>query len=140
LVLAAGDAAGEGLATGLGVVTGVVTVTLGDGDAAAGLAVGVVESLTFSLEQPTANAIETVVSRRSAARLILFIFEVVITLLPRSSKIEKRDDDCSNANCQQWVFPQKVCGDLRLVCTESLVCDMVLARLTNGVLGKGTGE
>ena len=80
LVLAAGDAAGEGLDTGLGVVTGVVTVTLGEGDAAAGLAVGVVESLTVSLEQPAANAIETVVSRRSAARLILFIFEVVITL------------------------------------------------------------
>lgn len=106
LVLTEGDAAGEGLATGLGVLTG--AVTLGEGDAADGLTVGVVESLTVSLAQPAANAIETIVRRRSALRLILFMFEVLITFLPRSSKIEKRDDDCSNANCQQWVFPQKV--------------------------------
>ena len=79
LVLAAGDAAGEGLATGLGVLTGVVTVTLGEDDAAAGLAVGVVDSLTGSLAHPAANAIETIVRRRRAVRLILFIFEVLIT-------------------------------------------------------------
>ena len=79
LVLAEGDAAGEGLATELGVLTGALTVELGEGDAAAGLAVGVVASLTGSLAQPAANAIEVIVRRRSAVRLILFIFEVLIT-------------------------------------------------------------
>jgi hypothetical protein len=79
LVLAEGDAAGEGLATVLGVFTGVVTVTLGEGDAAAaGLAMGVVDSLTGSLAQPTANAIETIDRRTRAVRLILFIVEVLI--------------------------------------------------------------
>jgi hypothetical protein len=77
LVLAAGDAEGEGLATVLGVLTGVVTVTLGEGDAAAGLAVGVVDSLTGSLAHPAANTIETIVGRSRAVRLILFIFEVI---------------------------------------------------------------
>lgn len=129
---AAGGTAGEGLATWLGVVTGALTVELGEGDAAAGLAVGVVDSLTGSLEQPAANEIETIVSRRSTMRLILFIFEVLITFCLVRARLKSRDDDCSNANCQQWVFPQNVRGDLRLVCTESLVLEMVLARLANG--------
>jgi len=75
---AAGDAAGEGLATVFGVLTGVVTVTVGEGDAAAGLAIGVVDSLTGSPAHPAAKAMETIVRRRSAVRLILFIFEIVI--------------------------------------------------------------
>jgi len=79
LVLGEGDAAGEGLATVLGVVTGAFTVALGDGDAVAGPAVGVVESVTGSLAQPAVNPIETMVSNRSAVRLILFNFEVLIT-------------------------------------------------------------
>jgi hypothetical protein len=30
----------------------------------------------------------------------------VFNLVPRSSKFEKREDNCSNAFYQQWVFPQ----------------------------------
>ena len=76
LLLAEGDAAGEGLAAGLDVLTG----ALGEGAAAAGLAAaGVFASLAGSEEQPAANAIETIVRRRSAVRLIMFVFEVLIT-------------------------------------------------------------
>jgi hypothetical protein len=73
LVLAEGDAAGEGLE----VLTGVL-VALGEGEAAAGLGVGVVTS--GSLAQPAANAIDVIVSRRSAVRVILLTFEELITL------------------------------------------------------------
>lgn len=119
LVLAEGDAAGEGLATGLGVVTGAVTVTLGEGDAAVdGLAVGVVESLTVSLEQPAAKAIEMIVRRRSAVRLILFIFEVLITLCLVRSRLKSgmmiartliASNGCSHRRCggiSAWAAPK----------------------------------
>ena len=77
LVFAAGDATGEGLAAGLAVIVGVVTVTVGDGDATGDGLVGVVES--GSAAHPAANAIGTIVRSRSAVRLILFIFELLIT-------------------------------------------------------------
>jgi hypothetical protein len=94
------DAAGEGLAAGLGLFAGAFAVPLGEGDAdAVGLAAFVVfESLTGSVAQPAANAMETIVRSRSAVRLITLMFVVLISYLPRSSKIEKRDDDCSAAN------------------------------------------
>jgi hypothetical protein len=119
LALGEADAAGEGLAAGLGAFTGVLTVA-GDVDGE-GLAVfGVFESLTGSVAQPAANTIDNIVRSRSAVRLIMVVFGVLI-FLPRSSKIEKRDDDCSTADCEQWVFPQTFRGDLRSVCTETLV-------------------
>lgn len=85
LVFAAGDAAdaaGDELAAGLEVVAGMLSVALGEGDATAGdglVAVGVVESVTGSVAQPAANASEAIVRSRSAVRLILFIFEILIT-------------------------------------------------------------
>lgn len=100
LALGEDDAAGEGLAAGLGLFAGAFAVPLGEGDAdAVGLAAFVVfESLTGSVAQPAANAMETIVRSRSAVRLITLMFVVLISYLPRSSKIEKRDDDCSAAN------------------------------------------
>ena len=98
LAVGEGEAAGEGLAAGLDLVAGAVrVVSLGEADVdGAGLAVfGEFELLTGSAAQPAANTIEDIVRRITAVRLIMFSFDVVISLLPRSSKIEKRDDDCS---------------------------------------------
>jgi hypothetical protein len=118
LVLAEGDAAGEGLATGLGVLTGAVTVTPGEGDAAAGLAVGVVESLTVSLAQPAANAIEVIVRRRSAVRLMIFIFEILITFCLVRARLKSgmmiartltASNGCSHRMCagiSAWAAPK----------------------------------
>ncbi len=93
--LGEGDAAGEGLRLGLGLFAGALPVAPLvegelDGD---GLAVaGEFELLTGS--QPAANTIERIVRRRRAARLIMFIFGVLISFLPHFSKIEKRDNNC----------------------------------------------
>lgn len=94
-----GDAVGEGLAAGLELVAGAV-VPLGEADVDGdGLAVfGGFELLTGSAAQPAANTIENVVRSRSAVRLIMFSFGVVISFFPRFSKIEKRDDNCPVAN------------------------------------------
>src|SRR5882672_12293001 len=90
LALGEADAAGEGLAAGLGLLTGALSVVLVD-VAGEGLAVaGVFELL--SVAQPAANMIENVVTNRSAVRLMMLMFGVVIIFLPRSSKIVKRDD------------------------------------------------
>jgi hypothetical protein len=80
LDFAEGEAAGEALAAGVELVAGMLTVALGEGDATGeGLvAVGVVDS--GSEEQPAANAIETIVRSRSAVRVILFIFEILIAV------------------------------------------------------------
>ena len=99
LALGEGDVVGEGVAAGLELVAGAVSVApLGEADVdGAGLAVfGEFELLAGS--QPAANPIETIVISRSAVRLIMFIFGLLIIFLPRSSKIEKRDDDCPTAN------------------------------------------
>jgi hypothetical protein len=93
LPLGEGDAAGEGLAAGLGLVAGAVAPL---DEAGEGLAVfGEFESLAAS--QPTAKTIKEIVRSRSAARLIRFIFVVIISFWPRSSKIEKRDHHCPMA-------------------------------------------
>jgi hypothetical protein len=100
LALGEGDNPADGLATGLGLVVGALAVGLGEGDVAVdGLAViGALESLTGSVAQPAANMIEHMVRSRSAVRLMMFTFAVLISFLPRSSKLEKRDDDCSTVN------------------------------------------
>lgn len=95
LALGEADAAGEGLATGLGLFTGVPVAGGVDGEGLALL--GAVELLTGSAAQPAANTIDNIVRSRSAVRLIMFTFGVLI-FLPRSSEIEKRDDDCPTAN------------------------------------------
>jgi hypothetical protein len=114
-----GDAVAEGLATGLG-VSG---VPMGDGDVDdEGLAVfGALELLTGSVAQPAANTSENVVRSTRAARLIMFVFGVLICFLPRFRKIEKRDDNCATASLQQQVFPQTFAGPAPSSCTETLV-------------------
>jgi hypothetical protein len=90
LVLADGDAAGEGLATGLAVITGVL-VALGEGDAAAeGLTVAGVDSVAGSAAQPAAKPIDTVARSRSAARLMQFIFELLIILFLVRARLKSR--------------------------------------------------
>lgn len=132
------DAAGEGLAAGLALATGTLVVAVCEGDAE-GLAAafGVFESLVGSAAQPAANAIGTIVRSSTVVRLMMFSFDVLISFLPRSSKIEKRDDDCSTVNWQQWVFPHNECGVLRLVCTETLVSNKGLARIANALQAAG---
>ena len=82
-VLALGEdvAAGEGLAAGLGLLTGAFAVELGEGDVnAVGLAAFVVfESLTGSVAHPAANAMEAMVRSRSAVRLNMLMFGVLIS-------------------------------------------------------------
>lgn len=100
LAVGEGDAAAGGLAAGLGLVAGVVSAgVVGDdevaGDAGEGLAAVGVELTAGSAAQPTANRIVESVKVNSAARVI---FEVVIVVVPRFSKIEKRDDNCPGAD------------------------------------------
>jgi hypothetical protein len=128
--LGEGDAAAAGLATGLGFTAGVVVAGAAGVADVAGVgvaAVGVFELVSGSVAQAAAKPIESIIRPSSARRLNNFTFGVVIGF-PRSRKIEKRDDDCSGSNLQQWVFPQKQRGDLRPRCTESLVFKSVLAR------------
>jgi hypothetical protein len=75
LALGEDDAAGEGLA-----IAGAFTVALGEGDEdPVGLAAfRVFESLTGSVAQPAANAIDDIVRSSSAMRLILVVFGVLI--------------------------------------------------------------
>ena len=87
---------GEGLASGLEFVVGVVPVVpAGDGDDAAGVP-GVFDSLAGSVPQPTIKVIARIAGARSVTRPTHLIFELLISL-PRSSKIEKRGDDCPDA-------------------------------------------
>jgi hypothetical protein len=76
------------------VVAGAVTAGLGEG-----LALDGVELASGSVAQPAANRIEDSVSTRIALRLITVMFGVVITFVPRFSKIEKRGDNCPSSNC-----------------------------------------
>ena len=81
MVLALGedDAAGEGLAAGLGLFAVVFTAALGDVEAVELAAFGVVESLTGSVAQPAANAMEAIVISRSALRRMTLMFGVLIS-------------------------------------------------------------
>jgi hypothetical protein len=80
LAFGEGEAAGAGLAAGLGLFAGALAVALGEGavDAEGAAAFGVFESLTGSVAQPAASAIEPTVRSRSVVRLIVFIFDVLI--------------------------------------------------------------
>jgi uncharacterized ion transporter superfamily protein YfcC len=91
-----GDAAGEGLAAGLALVAGAVPVALGEDDGDDFVA-GAFELLSVSVVQPIAKAIAKIDGSSSVVRPINFISSLLIGL-PRSSKIEKRDDDCPDAN------------------------------------------
>lgn len=84
LALGEGDAVGEGLAAGLGLVAGALSVaTPGDVDGEGPAVAGEFALLAGSAAQPAAKTIENVVRSRSAARLIMFMFVVVISFLPR---------------------------------------------------------
>jgi len=100
LAVAEGDAAAAGLAAGLALVAGAVSVGVVGvdeiaGDAGDGLAAVGVELTAGSAAQPTANRIVESVRVNRAARVI---FEVFIVVVPRFSKIEKRDDNCPMAD------------------------------------------
>ena len=95
----AGEAAGEGLAAEL--AAGVVL--LGEGAVAGAVVVAgefEFELVVGSSAQPTAKAIARTAGSNNTVRLISFVFELLI-VLPRSRKIEKRDDDCSYRDWQQ---------------------------------------
>lgn len=74
---------GEGLAVGLGLFTGVLTVA-GDVDGEGLVLFGEVELFTGSVAQPAANTIARIVTNRSAARLIMLMFGVLIFFLVRA--------------------------------------------------------
>ena len=88
----------------------------------AGEAAGVGDDVTAGLfelsagSQATANRV-TKIAGNSSARLIDVVTELLFRELligfPRSSKIEKREDNCANAFYQQWVFPQNFHRNLR---------------------------
>jgi len=50
-----------------------------------------------SVAQPAANTIENIVRSRSAVRLIKLMLGFFI-IFPHFNKIEKRDDNCPDAN------------------------------------------
>ena len=91
-----GDAAGDGLAAGLGLVGAAVSpagedVVAGDDVVLAG------EFVLVAGSQAAANAMTRIVVSKSAARLVSFIFGLLI-VLPRWNKIEKRGYDCPGLN------------------------------------------
>ena len=100
----AGEAAGEGLAAELGVVVVAAgVVLLGEGAVAGAVVVAgefEFELVVGSSAQPTAKAIARTAGSNNTVRLISFVFELLI-VLPRSRKIEKRDDDGSYRDWQQ---------------------------------------
>jgi hypothetical protein len=93
LVAGEGDAAGAGLTAGLGFVFGAVSVSpTGDADVdGAGLAVpGAAELFTGSVAQPAANDSEEIVRSRSAVRLIIPIFGVVMGFFLVRARLKSR--------------------------------------------------
>jgi hypothetical protein len=98
--LGEGDAAGEGLWAGLELLAGALPVApVGEGDTDGdGLVVcGEFELSLGSVAQPAANTIENIVRSRSTVRLIKLMLGFFI-IFPHSNKIEKRDDNCPDAN------------------------------------------
>jgi hypothetical protein len=84
-----GDAAGERLAAGLGLVAAGAAVS------PAGVLAG--EFVLVAGSQAAANAMTRIVVSKKAARLVRFIFGLLI-VLPRWNKIEKRGYDCPGLN------------------------------------------
>jgi hypothetical protein len=97
-----GDATGE--AVGLGLVAGVITVLFGEA-VGEGDDVTVSEFELFAGSQAAANNANRIVGS-SSARLIDLYFGLLISVLPRSNKIKKREDVARTKVYQQWVFPQ----------------------------------
>ena len=109
LAFAEGDAEGEGLGAGLGLTAGVLpTATLGDVDVAGeGLAV-VVEVELSAGSQPAEKAIEAIARSRSAARLMVFRFGILIVFSLISTKLKSGmmiaellncSNGCSHSTC-----------------------------------------
>jgi hypothetical protein len=123
LALGECDAAGEGLAAGLGLFAGALTVALGEGDVdGEGLAV-LEESKLFtgSVAQPAANTIENIVRSRSAVRLIMFMFGVLISFCLVSARLKSEmivarppisSNGCSHSSFAGMAHPG---------CTETLL-------------------
>jgi hypothetical protein len=102
--LTTGDGEATGEAVGLGLVAGVVKVLLGEA-VGEGDDVTVSEVELFAGSQAAANSVNRIVGS-SSARLIDLVFRLLIRFLPRSNKIEKREDVARTRVYQQWVFPQ----------------------------------
>ncbi len=107
-MVAAGDAAGEGLVAGLvaglAVVAGAVSVVALGEAVVAGVDVVAgefeFELLVGSSEQPTAKNIARRAGSSNAVRFISLDLELLICL-PRSSKIEKQGDNCPGFDYRQ---------------------------------------
>ena len=85
---------GDAFVAGVGVAAGSLTVGLGE---AAGVDVGVMGALELAAgSHAVANTVARIVGS-SNARLIDLIAGFFIDI-PRSSKIEKREDNCSNVS------------------------------------------
>jgi hypothetical protein len=90
LTVGEGDAVGEGLTAGLGLFAALPVSPLDDADADGLGAACKFELLTgSSVPQPAAKAIESLIKSRSAVRLSMFMFGVLIIFVPRSNRIEK---------------------------------------------------
>ena len=97
LAVGEGDAVGEGLAAGLGFAAAAFSVApMGEADGEGLTVFGDVELLAGS--QAAANRIESIARRGSAVRLMIFVFEVSISFLPRFTNIEKRGYSCPCVN------------------------------------------
>ena len=89
-----GEVAGDALVVGLGDDAGSLTVGLGE---AAGVDAGGAGAFVLAAgSHAVANTVARIVGS-SSARLIDLIAGLVIDI-PRSSKIEKREDNCSNVS------------------------------------------
>ena len=141
LALGEDDAAGEGLAAGLGLFAGALAVAPGEGDVdAVGLAAfGVFELLTGSVAQPAANAIEAIARRRSVVRLIMLMFGVLISFCLVRARLKSRMMIAQSSIGSNGRSHRRFVGDLRSVCTETLVFEKVLARLADANQAARTG-
>lgn len=102
--MATGDELAAGLAVVAGDDAGAAGVVLAGEGAVAGDDVVAgefeLELVAGSSEQPTAKAIARTAGSNNMVRLKSFVFELLI-FCPRSSKIEKHDDDCSKTDWRQ---------------------------------------
>lgn len=90
LAFGEGDAAGDGLA-GLEVVAGVFSIAAaGEADGEGLAAAGEFELLAGSVAQPAANTIENIVRSRSAVRLMMLMFAVLISFCLVSARLKAR--------------------------------------------------
>jgi hypothetical protein len=109
-----GDDDDAGEAVGLGDVAGALTVGLGEAAGADVVLVGVLVGVLVLVagSHAVAKTVARIVGSRSA-RLIDLIAGLLIDF-PRSSKIEKREDNCSNAEELATGVPTDVMGEAAL--------------------------